>query len=219
MSDNQIKASSAVREDGVYGASKNSEFDYLLSVLKGIWYNHNMKHIPDKFIGKLDEDKRTNTRKSLKFGSPNERFKAKWLESEDGCHVWVGATSGGYGLFAIERHSDIYAHRYAYEAVHGKIGDDLQLDHLCRNTKCVNPDHLEPVTPMENILRSEGQASINARKTHCKYGHDLADAYVFKDTPTKNGDARYKRACRTCWGLRSNKKMTASDLEKKYGIA
>lgn len=64
-------------------------------------------------------------------------------------------------------------HRIIYEALHGPIPDGLQIDHLCRNKVCCNPHHLEPVTARENILRSNGQGAVNARKTHCIHGHPL----------------------------------------------
>ena len=65
------------------------------------------------------------------------------------------------------------AHRVAYEKAYGPIPEGLVIDHLCRNGLCVNPEHLEAVTRKENILRGEGACAQNARKTHCKRGHEL----------------------------------------------
>lgn len=67
-----------------------------------------------------------------------------------------------------------YAHRVYYEARFGPIPAGLQLDHLCRNRGCVNPDHLEPVTCRENLMRGHTVAAANAKKTHCNAGHALA---------------------------------------------
>jgi hypothetical protein len=68
----------------------------------------------------------------------------------------------------------------------------LQIDHLCRVRHCVNPAHMEPVTPRENILRSPvALAAINARKTHCPQGHPLSGANLYR---TPQGF----RACREC---------------------
>lgn len=80
------------------------------------------------------------------------------------------------------------AHRLAYEFIRGPIPDGLQLDHLCRVRRCVNPAHLEPVSQRENLIRGEGWAGKNARKTTCNKGHALSVI------PNNLG----KRGCLTC---------------------
>lgn len=45
------------------------------------------------------------------------------------------------------------AHIVFYERAHGPVPAGLQLDHICRNRRCVNPDHLEPVTQAINVQR------------------------------------------------------------------
>jgi hypothetical protein len=77
----------------------------------------------------------------------------------DGCWSWVGAkTKGGhhhYGQFSLQHpFTKPTAHRIAYEVVHGPVSDKLEIDHLCLNTLCVNPDHLEAVTQGENRRRA-----------------------------------------------------------------
>ncbi|MFZ2886530.1 MAG: HNH endonuclease signature motif containing protein [Minisyncoccia bacterium] len=96
-----------------------------------------------------------------------------YVKKTQTCWLWTGAKRSGYGRVAIKR--KVYqAHRIAYEKEHGPIPKGLTLDHLCRVPSCVNPDHLEAVTRGENVLRGIGIAAMNARKTHCKRGHELA---------------------------------------------
>jgi len=85
-----------------------------------------------------------------------ERFWSK-VNKTDACWEWVSAIDTyGYGIFqrSYPKRQSIKAHRVAYELVVGQIPDGLTLDHLCYNTKCVNPEHLEPVTKSENSSRA-----------------------------------------------------------------
>lgn len=79
-----------------------------------------------------------------------------------------------------------YAHRVAYERLVGPIPDGMQLDHLCRNRLCVNPDHLEPVTAQENTRRA------TTLITKCPSGHD----YDAANTAYARTGQRYCRACK-----------------------
>jgi hypothetical protein len=110
-------------------------------------------------------------------------------EKTDSCWLWTGALDlYGYGQFIRGKS----AHRAAYELQVGPIPAGHQIDHLCRVRNCVNPAHLEAVTARENTLRSRNRAAMNARKTHCKRGHEFNDDNTYI-TPT---GARQCRACR-----------------------
>lgn len=102
-----------------------------------------------------------------------ERFWEK-VEKTDKCWIWKGARCGKGGLYGhikvdgrMQR-----AHRVAYELCVGPITDGLTLDHLCRNTRCVNPKHLEPVSNKENCLRGISPAAVNSKKKTCPKGHE-----------------------------------------------
>lgn len=113
------------------------------------------------------------------------------VEFTNTCWLWDGVlSSGGYGHVSINGKLKM-VHRLAYEFCVGPIPDGLQLDHLCRVRHCMNPDHLEVVTNRENILRGEGLAAINARKTHCKRGHEFdgVDSFI---------NSEGGRVCRIC---------------------
>ena len=67
-----------------------------------------------------------------------------------GCWEWEWGKSDGYGVFYVKS-TLILAHRFAYETLVDTIPDGLCLDHLCRNRSCVNPAHIEIVTPRMGI--------------------------------------------------------------------
>ena len=112
------------------------------------------------------------------------------------CHVWTAADNGaGYGVLKLNGRM-VLAHRLAYELLVGPIPTGLQIDHLCRNRRCVNVEHLEPVTHRENALRGVGASARNALKTHCPLGHAYAGSNLYVQPGTG------ARECRTCWRLR-----------------
>lgn len=91
---------------------------------------------------------------------------------ECGCWIWMGGLkTRRYGH--IEGFKSKNAHRVFYELIKGPIPEGLVIDHKCRITSCVNPDHLDAVTQRENTLRGFGLTSMNAKKTHCSKGHPL----------------------------------------------
>jgi len=121
--------------------------------------------------------------------TPLERFFTH-VEIAD-CWEWTGGrtTPGGYGKFKYQ-YSTVLSHRWLWLELVGPIPDRMHLDHLCRNRKCCNPDHLEVVTARVNILRGAGLASMNAKKTACPQGHP----FTAENTRTASG----RRWCRPC---------------------
>jgi HNH endonuclease len=112
------------------------------------------------------------------------------LDHATGCWIWQRSdTRGGYGHLRHEGQMQ-YAHRVYYERYRGAIPAGLQLDHLCRNARCVNPEHLEPVTGLENILRGDTIAARRKAQTHCVNGHPFDE-----ENTIRRGRMR---ACREC---------------------
>jgi len=118
------------------------------------------------------------------------RMNARTTKSE-GCWEWTGVkTRNGYGTIHFNGMTTC-AHRVAVLLSGRAIPPDMEIDHLCRNRGCVNPDHLEVVTRQVNILRGFGRAWQLKNLTHCQRGHafDSLNTRI-----TVSGD----RSCRAC---------------------
>lgn len=110
-------------------------------------------------------------------------------ETIDECWEWAGCkTPDGYGTMTID-YATVGAHRFAYETFIGPIPDGLEIDHLCVNPSCVNPRHLEPVTPSENMRRQ--WLRRGKKEGECFHGHAMT---VENTIVRKNGS----RICATC---------------------
>ena len=120
---------------------------------------------------------------------PMQRFFSK-VNLVDSCWAWTDHLAYGYGVFSI-RGTVWKAHRFSYLIFNGPLASNLELDHLCRNRACVNPDHLEQVTRRVNFERGIHPATTRIKKTHCSEGHALTGG----NRIDRGGSAR----CRVCF--------------------
>lgn len=122
-----------------------------------------------------------------------DRLLAKRTITDSGCWEWGGQRQPtGYGSIYVEG-QQLRTHRVSYDLFVGPIPENLHIDHLCRNTSCFNPQHLEPVTHAENMRR--------LRREQCGKGHAMTDdnIYVYRN----------KRHCKSCRRDRSREAWRA----------
>lgn len=121
------------------------------------------------------------------------RFRDKfYVDNDTGCWLWTAYIGDdGYGQFWLNGYRP-RAHIVSYRWWVGSIPDGLQLDHLCRVRHCINPNHLEAVTPRENLLRGDTKTARNAKRIHCPSGHLLIGSNVY----IRANGGRECRACR-----------------------
>lgn len=140
----------------------------------------------------------------------DERYWSKVEKrGSDECWNWLGGKhSKGYGVFYVVDNSKANgmrgekAHRYAYILAHGSISDKKVVDHKCFNRICVNPNHLQLLTSVQNSLRMN-----RVPITHCKRGHEFTLENTAYHSKTK------ARVCKTC--MRKYKKQWIRAYRKR----
>lgn len=134
-----------------------------------------------------------------------EKFWAQVDPSGD-CWDWTGfKTSEGYGRLHWGDNST-FVHRLVWELMVGPIPPGLEIDHRCFNEGCVNPDHLEPVTRRENLLRRRGSKSRAFQftlRTHCPRLHPY-------DEINTHWTRKGHRQCKACWQVYRDKRKAAA---------
>ena len=169
------------------------------------------------FIGQLDmlseiaaTISRTAAPRTKRSLGPRPAWVRFWekVDLSGDCWMWRASTyANGYGQFTVLG-VPFKAHRWAYQMLVGRIPTGMQLDHVCHtraencvsddtclHRRCVNPAHLEPVTPRENTRRGQGAAGRYARRTHCQRGH------AFDVANTRYTRAEGARICRRCHAI------------------
>lgn len=123
--------------------------------------------------------------------SKEQAFQSR-VDRSGTCWEWLGHVNNvGYGWTGTE-----LAHRVSYQLHKGPIAPDKFIDHLCRNRSCVNPDHLEVVTPSLNFLRGIHPNAVTARTGFCQRGHEMVGENLYIVPKTGH------RRCRACVSLR-----------------
>lgn len=123
----------------------------------------------------------------------NGNVEAFWekVKRTDSCWEWTASkTAAGYGNLRLPTGGNGYAHRVSFELSRGPIPEGKVIDHLCRNRSCVNPEHLEPVDQLTNVLR--GAVPYGPLRPACRNGHDITNPQNVYQRPTG------ARLCRIC---------------------
>lgn len=122
-----------------------------------------------------------------------DRFMTK-VQVTESCWLWLASKNmAGYGQF-WSGEKLVRAHRFAFEHQFGSIPPGLEIDHICGNRACVNPDHMRCVSHRENMRASNSIFGRNAVKTHCKRGHAFEGSNLYI---SKTGS----RQCRACLAM------------------
>lgn len=123
------------------------------------------------------------------------RIRSKIEVTPSGCWQWLGAKQpAGYGTLWNGVRPE-QAHRVSYRHFRCEIPQGFDIDHLCRNRSCVNPDHLRAVPHRENMRVSDTPMGRNAAKLFCKRGH----AFEGDNLRIIKG----ARQCRACMNIRA----------------
>ena len=138
--------------------------------------------------------------------SIDDRFWNNIKVDENGCRLWQGKLrEDGYARFSVSG-KKIYVHVFSYKKYKSSYQEGLELDHLCRVRHCSNPDHLEPVTKLENYRRGNGGKNLGklqSSKTHCPQGHEYTkENTLLRKQYKRNG---IQRNCKICTYAQNSK--------------
>jgi len=153
-----------------------------------------------------------------------ERLLAKVsVDPITGCWLWTGTVdAGGYARIKVGGRNGTMAsaHRVSYELHVKPIPEGLDIDHLCRVRHCVNPDHMEPVTHRDNVVRGlaptvsvAAAAAIKLARTHCKQGHEYTEDNTYVYT---RSNGKTHRQCRMCQHVRVTKPSYRAKRRKPH---
>lgn len=132
---------------------------------------------------------------------PLDRFHEKYIVTSESCWEWTGARNrDGYGWFLLDGRA-IGAHVASWRLIRGDTPEGMELDHICRNRACVNPDHLDPVPHIENVRRGNTADVMNGTRDRCKRGHLFSEHMYISP--------KGFRTCRECKRLAERRRYHA----------
>lgn len=131
------------------------------------------------------------------------------IDQTTGCWLWTGSLDRkGYAKALGDDRRIVGVHRYFHAITHGPLAPSIHLHHECHVRRCVNPQHLRPLTPREHLIEhgtiAKGNAAAAAKKraaTHCRRGHEFTP----ENTRIQSGN----RLCRACVALRTRQRRKA----------
>lgn len=188
---------------------------YDLYVIKKVSMNNICKILGMSFAKtrELMVRKNINIRKCRKAVPLRSHIENKVNIDINNCWNWTGKISKNGYAHLMSLGKTYLAHRISYELFKGSIDKGLVIDHLCRNRKCINPDHLEAVSMRENIIRGESSASMNFKKTHCIRGHEFS-----KENTYYRKDRTGSRTCKKCSLIRNNNFIERKNVNSHTSI-
>ena len=133
-----------------------------------------------------------------------QRFMNRLIILRSGCWELKSKNKAARYLTIYDGAKSVTASRFIYKETFGTIPEGLELDHTCRNTRCVNPDHLQTVTHTINVQNGLlGISHFNKEKTHCPHGHEYTadNTYIYREMRGGLG-----RMCRQCVRERHKKR-------------
>jgi hypothetical protein len=119
-------------------------------------------------------------------------LRARCVANQEGCWIWTGALAHGYGVIGRNQTGSTNVHKVMYILTFGLVPKGMELDHTCRNRNCCNPEHLEPVTHLENCRRGIARC---AKLTECHREHPFEEGSYY----IVGG----RRVCKKCNTIRS----------------
>lgn len=147
-------------------------------------------------------------------GNPKDGLPVGYVIQESGCWDWVATPrKNGYAYLCFQGR-EVPAPRYVYELLVAAVPAGMVLDHLCRNRRCVNPAHLEPVTPYQNTMRGTSPPALGATRTHCTQGHRLGLGNVHPCMESLG-----QRTCRECTRIRARVRRRSGVPRGTIGVA